>query len=365
MSGRSSGKRSSAVFLAVSMLAVGLVVGIAAPAQAVCHWSVVPNHEPHGTTGTLQGVSALSPTDAWAVGSVQTPNRARPLAEHWDGLAWHEVKTPMDGRHIRLLRDVVAISHDDVWAVGTEIALGSGAVHSLTEHWDGTSWTIVKPPNARSERDELMGVTAGSSTNVWAVGYKGFTAVPFVAHWNGQRWSPQIAPPGESLSGVAVRFREVFTVGTNPFGNKHALLAVRVGSSWHTSNVPPRALLGITLRQASDGWAVGYRPGKSPAFLQPLILHWNGTAWASSPAPTMHRSAELRAVAALSPTKAWAVGTRSFRHPLMMKWNGQSWSVVFQPLVDGILNDITTVPGSHALWAVGSASPNPVILRYC
>ena len=81
--------------------------------------------------------------------------------------------------------------------------------------------------------------------------------------------------------------------------------------------------------------------------------------------PTLHRSAELRAVAALSATKAWAVGTRNFRHPLVMKWNGQAWSVVFQPLVNGILDDVTTVPGSHSLWAVGSASPNPVILRYC
>lgn len=365
MAGRISSSRSGAVLLAVSVLAMGLVVGIAAPAQAVCHWTVVRNHEPHGSTGTLQGVSALSPTDAWAVGSVQTPSRARPLAEHWDGRAWHEVKTPTDGRHIRLLRDVVAVAHDDAWAVGTEIALGSGSVHSLTEHWDGTSWSIVKAPNAHAERDELMGVAAGSADNVWAVGYKGFSAVPFVAHWNGRLWSPQVAPPGETLSDVTARFGGVWTVGSNPFGNKHALLAVRSGSVWHTSDVPPRALLGITLRQASDGWAVGYKPGRSPAFLQPLILHWNGSGWSKSPAPELHRSAELRAVAALSPTKAWAVGTRSFRHPLVMKWNGQKWSVIFQPLVDGILNDITTVPGSHALWAVGSSAPNPVILRYC
>src|SRR5207248_7365088 len=103
------------------------------------------------------------------------------------------------------------------------ISLGSGAVHSLTEHWDGTSWTIVKPPNARSERDELMGVAAGSPENVWAVGYKGLDSVPFVAHWNGTRWSPQMAPPGEALSDVAARFGWVWTVCTNPFGNRHAL----------------------------------------------------------------------------------------------------------------------------------------------
>src|SRR5262249_6092707 len=165
MAGRISQSRSGAALLAVSMLAMGLVVGIAAPAQAVCHWSVVSNREPHGSTGTLDGVSALSPTDAWAVGSVQTPKRARPLAEHWDGTAWREVKTPMDGRHIRLLHDVVAISHDDAWAVGTEISLGTGTVHSLTEHWDGTTWSVVKPPNSQTNRDELKGVTAGSSDN--------------------------------------------------------------------------------------------------------------------------------------------------------------------------------------------------------
>jgi hypothetical protein len=111
--------------LVASLLAVSVfTIAAAAPAQAACHWSVVPNHSPPGITGTLEGVAALSERDAWAVGSVQTERRALPLAEHWNGTAWSVVPTPVDGRHIRVLHDVSALAADDVWAVGTQIVRG-------------------------------------------------------------------------------------------------------------------------------------------------------------------------------------------------------------------------------------------------
>ena len=70
-------------------------------------------------------------------------------------------------------------------------------------------------------------------------------------------------------------------------------------------------------------------------------------------------------MAGISPNRAWAVGTRNFRHPLLMHWNGTSWKVVFGPAVDGFLDDVVRVPGSHQLWAVGTSSPDPLIMRYC
>jgi hypothetical protein len=369
MSGRRiSSTRSRSVVCAVFVLATTLVALVAPPAEAACHWSVVRNTRPPGTNGTLEGVVALSATDAWAVGSVQTARRALPLAEHWDGSSWHVVPTPEDGRHIRVFHDVSAAGPDDVWAVGTQIVVGSGKVHPLIEHWDGTSWTVAKDPRTHGARAELFAVSAASPTNVWAVGYREpvFTPGPFVAHWNGTRWHVFGAPTGAMLFDVAAHYSgAVWTVGTNPFGVEHALLAHRVGMAWQATDVPPRALMAVSWRRPFEAWAVGYQAGGGPGFLQPLALHWNGHTWSTTPTPTLHESSELRAVAGISPNRAWAVGTRNFKHPLLMHWNGTSWKVVYGPPVSGSLYDVARVPGSHQLWAVGSGTPDPLIMRSC
>jgi hypothetical protein len=369
MSARISAARSSVAAVVASLLAASVfTIAAAAPAQAACHWSVVPNHSPPGITGTLEGVAALSERDAWAVGSVQTERRALPLAEHWNGTAWTVVPTPVDGRHIRVLHDVSALAADDVWAVGTQIVRGTGAVHPLVEHWDGSAWSVLKDPRTRGARAELFAVSAGSPSNVWAVGYREptFTPGPFVAHWNGTRWHVFRAPMGTMLFDVVSRHSgAVWTVGSNPFGVEHALLARRVGAAWEATDVPPRALTALSWRRPFDAWAVGYKPGVGPGFLQPLALHWNGHSWSATPTPELHQSAELRGVAGISPTRAWAVGVRNFKHPLLMHWNGSGWKVVYGPAINGFLDDVVRIPGSHQLWAVGHGTPDPLIMRYC
>ena len=101
-----------------------------------------------------------------------------------------------------------------------------------------------------------------------------------------------------------------------------------------------------------------------------LLLYWRDSgglqlSWIESPTPELHRSAELRGVAAISSHQVWAVGTRNYLHPLLMHWTGSEWRVAFKPLVNGILNDVARVPHMHELWAVGSSSPNSLIMRYC
>jgi hypothetical protein len=43
---------------------------------------------------------------------------------------------------------------------------------------------------------------------------------------------------------------------------------------------------------------------------QPLIAHWNGTAWSRSAAPKSYAAAQLRAVTAPSADDAWLLGRR-------------------------------------------------------
>jgi hypothetical protein len=60
--------------------------------------------------GSLSAISALTPTDAWAVG--QTASQ-RPLIAHWNGKSWKQVPSPdLPGYG---LSGVAAISATDAW----------------------------------------------------------------------------------------------------------------------------------------------------------------------------------------------------------------------------------------------------------
>ena len=78
---------------------------------------------------------------------------------------------------------VTAISNNDAWAVG--YAGNSRVNHTLTQHWDGTSWRIV-PSFSSSGSDAFSAVTAISKSDVWAVGAT--NGQPLIEHWNGNRW---------------------------------------------------------------------------------------------------------------------------------------------------------------------------------
>jgi hypothetical protein len=117
------------------------------------------------------GLAALSPTNVWAVGvQADSDHDANvPAAQHWDGTTWSfvPVPNPTSDASPDLLTGIAAISANDVWAVGSHHV--SGAIQTLTEHWDGTSWSIIASPNP-STLNELFGVTALSDGTVAAVG---------------------------------------------------------------------------------------------------------------------------------------------------------------------------------------------------
>jgi hypothetical protein len=147
------------------------------------------------TQVTLGSVTALSPTDVWAVGSVIEAyddngdvSSARAAIEHWDGSQWQEVPS-LDprpgGQGISGLSGVAAISPTDIWAVGLP---GSG--NTLTEHWDGTSWSIIPSPDPTPNRDGVFAVTSLSDGTVAAVGNQAAGNQPLILQ------NPESAPPG-------------------------------------------------------------------------------------------------------------------------------------------------------------------------
>jgi cell wall-associated NlpC family hydrolase len=272
--------------------------------EGVRYWTEKPLTQP---LGYLSGVTAISATDAWAVGAAFDGTQERGLIEHWDGSAWQQVASPAPGKGSKLV-GVSATSARQIWAVGAFI--GSKSAMTLTERWNGTSWEQVPSPSPAGGLFEAVAAT--SSTNAWAVGFfdGSQSQEPLIDHWNGAAWK-QVASVTPASGGF---------------------------------------LTGVAVSSPLNAWAVG-----ATAAGEPLIEHWNGTAWEQMASPVPYGSGSFYAVTSISANDAWAVGQAGADEPLIEHWNGKDWTTVAspQPAGGGRLADITAISPSNA-WAVGS-----------
>lgn len=124
---------------------------------------------PNPSQVMLFGVEALAPNDVWAVGHtyVGGPHWI-PLILHWDGAAWTRATIPVP-EFGGQLRDIVALSPTNIYAVGFA---GEGTfAETLVLHWDGTSWTRQATPSPEAG-PKLYGAATVAPTTVWAAGYR-------------------------------------------------------------------------------------------------------------------------------------------------------------------------------------------------
>ncbi len=167
-------------------------------------WSAVPAPSPGGQA-MLVAVSADSASDAWAVES--DDGGEKNLYLHWNGSAWKQVPGPTpDGS---VLTGVTAISPSDALAVGSYTS-PSGVTVTLALRWNGKSWAKQTTPDPSSEDNELLGVTATSASSAWAAGFSLDAQSRYetlILHWNGSTWqrasAPAVATFGTRLSGIA------------------------------------------------------------------------------------------------------------------------------------------------------------------
>jgi hypothetical protein len=152
-------------------------------------WSQVAAFNP---SMEANSVTALSPTNVRAVGTVQTLFNHRPhtkaAIEQWDGTSWSLVSSPNPTPSLGLdsvLRGIAAISANDIWAVGAGNFSTTSGTATLIERWDGTSWKIISSPNPGTASNSLFGVTALRDGTVVAVGSQtnqGTDATPLILH---------------------------------------------------------------------------------------------------------------------------------------------------------------------------------------
>jgi hypothetical protein len=202
--------------------------------------------------------------------------------------------------------DVSAVPHStDVWAAGND-STGNVNFFALRHHG---KWRKVNP--GMGHGGTVLGVSAGSTKAVWAVGKTSSFAPtdpqsPRLTRWNGKK------------------FTTVALAGTN-------------------DNVS-----AVAASSASNAWAVGNLRSAVDDTLQ-VAAHWNGRKWSMVPLPSTLGGTGLLAVSTSSASNAWAIGTDTTGHRILVRWNGKVWKV------DG------TAPIGVALTSVATSSPKHAV----
>lgn len=353
--------------------------GITCPPSVPAAWRVVPAANSGPAGDTLTGVTAISPTDVWAVGGTYS---SMTLTEQFDGFRWTAVSSPTPG-YGGALTAVSGDAANDVWAVGYYNDPSAGGNQALIEHWNGATWSVVSSPNpAGTEPDHLTGVVALSSTNAWAVGYDttGSAWNTLIEHWDGSQWSVMSSlNPGSNgnylYAITATSATDVWAVGMYANSSAEAPLVEHWdGTSWSVVSAPSPAgsvsvieLNAISATSATDIWAAGEYQASSSGGEDTLTEHWNGSAWSVVSSPTPGSGTDgisVNGVAATSASDAWVVGyddtNMGATYPILEHWNGTSWSLESGPKLPSTLysfNAITVVAGSQVM-AVGDYEPS-------
>ncbi|MGH3663608.1 MAG: hypothetical protein ACRDTQ_17360 [Micromonosporaceae bacterium] len=266
---------------------------------------------PGSPSDIFTDVSASGSDDVWVLADTHGQG---PSFRRWDGTEWTQ-PTPEDLPGIPgrvTLRDISAVSPDDAWAVGS-YSPETGPRETLVQRWDGQAWSRVGTPDRQVE---LVAVSALAPDNVWAVGWhtpEDFNVLT-VLRWDGQTWHTTLIPvPGKHAQLMDIRAvsdQEVWATGQVE-GQPVAMLWD--GAKWR---VLPRPDLSTTAINsvAPDGnggaWIAGHDYSDVEAGSTPLYLHWDGEAWrqGGSEAP----DGVVTALGAVSGGAIWAVGTTSW-----------------------------------------------------
>jgi hypothetical protein len=272
-------------------------------------WRLVPGVSLHGASITFTGITATASNDIWVVGdyidSGGPGKGVKILAEHWDGQHW-SLKVKGNVPTLGTLNAVTAISPTNVWAVGDDISVVNDTPTSLVLHWDGQQWHAVPHPlmetlgrNGPNEA-EFSAISALSANDIWMVGnvsidHPNASAAnelkPAIEHWDGQQWQVVTSPdPGgifDVLNAVTVlSANDVWAVGATDqtvhteYGQGQNLIEHWNGKKWRiiaSSQSPQKlTLTGITAVSPDDVWAVGITHN---GVQNGVLAHWDGQRW--------------------------------------------------------------------------------------
>lgn len=337
-------------------------------ARAVCGTWAMANAPPLADGAGLADVSVAGSSDVWAVGYARpTVGSGRgatnsgissSLALHWDGEKWARVDVPRVGDGGNQLNGVAALASDDVWAVGTSGDfeglgvgfLGARNVGAFVLHWNGTAWAQVEIPDVgRDGSARLLGVRGTAKDDIWAVGYTG-----------GDFAKATATPVGGGPEDVLVP--------------SLPLVLHWDGARWSVVDAPAPGtvrsqLSALSVVDKDEVWAVGIKTSQQPRQLggvtaEPFAVRWDGARWAEVATPEF---GNIMGGVSIRAEQGWIVGSLGSEgdsNARMARWDGNKWT---QSNLAALSNDGTGGLSQDSLegvlytglddgWAVGTTN---------
>jgi hypothetical protein len=328
------------------------------------------------TAGRLLDIEAVSPEEAWAVGSVpvfgelQVAATATVHAEHgvpievdnryyavvlrYSGGSWARVSAPelVDYEELSHLN---MVSADDGWALAKP-----HAGQSVILHFTGGKWEESYKPDARETPNTLIRTLADlqmvAADEGWAVMSDGT-----LLRYSGGRWDKAPVPAPAPLVGGGVTALHMLSESDGWLAAGSRLMRLQSGTWVEASH--PEAVTGIGAVQmldASNGWAVGVG-GAGDA-----ILSYNGSEWSIE---SEFGGRTLTGLYMLSPDEGWAAGYVSdgdaaysgSEQGVLFRYTGGQWQETGAPA--NLSRPLLAVDMYSAAegWAVGDGG---TIMRY-
>lgn len=310
-----------------------------------------------GTGGNLAGVSCLSATSCFAVGSYTYGSTGQaPLAEVWNGKGWKAVKLAAPaGESYPNLVSVSCASARSCMALGTYSTASGGSV-AFSERWTGGRWITGKIPLPKGG----VGVIVSSVSCVSADACKGaitdvsvgrggaVSQAPLIESWNGKAWSAVALPLGTArslavLAGVSCA-SAAHCVAIGSYFNRSwfTQAAVFNGKRWTVSTVPGRGVgLGAIACSSAKSCIAAGAQGQDVYGHdgRPYVATWNGKSWKGTtiPAPSLPKTSNYVsgnfAAGAVCPSSAVCVAV-GVAHTAAWPpagfsdiWNGKDWKM--------------------------------------
>ena len=274
----------------------------------------------------LLGVSALPGGTVWAVGYyVNAEFQQKTLVQHFDGSNWSVIPSPSPGGRQNILYGVSGLSDSDAWAVGGDQD-ASGVWHTLTEHWDGSSWTAVPSVDAGSAGNQFYAVSAASPTSLYATGQQagaGFPSQALTEHWNGTSWSVLATPSDgtETLTPYAMTGNDsaLAIAGDRESSSTPYTTMVASGAPnklalepTPNSGAGEQDLFGATTAADGSTYAAGWFVDPSSLNHGSLVLHGVNGQWSTDSTPDPGTGDNgFAGITAVPGGGLWAVGVSS------------------------------------------------------
>lgn len=265
-------------------------------------WAEVPVP----AAGQLVSSAVVGPDEAWAIGWGYKNTEGTLL--RWDGTAWAEVPVEVPGA-TRVRPDDVFTVGGEVWMVGKGFADGPDSQQrTFVKRWDGAIWQDVPVPESAHEAS--FATIGGSPGDLWLAGTRNNAAVSM--HWDGTAWTEVPVPAIEIPEGAFLSVNDV------------------------AANAP------------NDVWLSGGAQIYDQPQTQPVLMHWDGTAWTEAaannspgePGEFVHAQGAL-----------WNVAANG-----VLRYEGTHWQAVAGPAEGPLTTGAATADGS--LLAIGSTGPS-------